>query len=177
MERVIAEVQLHVFGRTGPVDSAAHGVTALLVPTDVPGLTRTRFDCHGQRAIGRGSIFFENGAVIHAEIGAKEGEEAFLHHARKVMAYGAAVVVMDSIERERSAGGKVDVLNAPEMARLEADKIKLLKENAKLAGGLEDIRRDYLYAKTRDAWLADCLYSTAFNTLSATGRIKWDDEK
>jgi cyclohexanecarboxyl-CoA dehydrogenase len=49
-----------VFGRTGSVDSGAHGVTALLVPTDVPGLTRSRFDCHGQRAIGRGSLFFEN---------------------------------------------------------------------------------------------------------------------
>lgn len=49
-----------VFGRTGSVESSAHGVTALLVPTDVPGLTRNRFDCHGQRAIGRGSLFFEN---------------------------------------------------------------------------------------------------------------------
>lgn len=49
-----------VFGRTGSTDSAAHGVTALFVPTDVPGLTRNRFDCHGQRAIGRGSLFFEN---------------------------------------------------------------------------------------------------------------------
>jgi len=49
-----------VFGRTGAPDSGAHGVTALLVPTDVPGLTRNRFDCHGQRAIGRGSLFFEN---------------------------------------------------------------------------------------------------------------------
>ncbi len=49
-----------VFGRTGTVDSGAHGVTALLVPTDAPGLTRSRFDCHGQRAIGRGSLFFEN---------------------------------------------------------------------------------------------------------------------
>ena len=48
-----------VFGRTGSVDSAAHGVTALLVPMDLPGVTN-RFDCHGQRAIGRGSIFFEN---------------------------------------------------------------------------------------------------------------------
>ena len=35
-------------------------MTALFVPTDVPGLTRSRFDCHGQRAIGRGSLFFEN---------------------------------------------------------------------------------------------------------------------
>ncbi len=49
-----------VFGRTGTVDSGAHGVTALLVPLDLSGIKRTRFDCHGQRAIGRGSIFFEN---------------------------------------------------------------------------------------------------------------------
>jgi cyclohexanecarboxyl-CoA dehydrogenase len=49
-----------VFGRTGTVESGAHGVTALLVPTDTSGLTRSRFDCHGQRAIGRGSLFFEN---------------------------------------------------------------------------------------------------------------------
>jgi cyclohexanecarboxyl-CoA dehydrogenase len=49
-----------VFGRTGAPESGAHGVTALLVPADVPGLTRSRFDCHGQRAIGRGSLFFEN---------------------------------------------------------------------------------------------------------------------
>lgn len=49
-----------VFGRTGPVESGAQGVTALLVPMDLPGLRTTRFDCHGQRAIGRGSIFFDN---------------------------------------------------------------------------------------------------------------------
>jgi cyclohexanecarboxyl-CoA dehydrogenase len=49
-----------VFGRTGTVESGAHGVTALFVPTDVAGLTRNRFDCHGQRAIGRGSLFFDN---------------------------------------------------------------------------------------------------------------------
>ena len=49
-----------VFGRTGANEDAAHGVTALLVPMDLPGITTTRFDCHGQRAIGRGSIFFDN---------------------------------------------------------------------------------------------------------------------
>jgi cyclohexanecarboxyl-CoA dehydrogenase len=49
-----------VFGRTGRPDSGAHGVTALLVPMTTPGVTTTRFDCHGQRAIGRGSIFFED---------------------------------------------------------------------------------------------------------------------
>ncbi|MFA9287049.1 cyclohexanecarboxyl-CoA dehydrogenase [Comamonas sp. SY3] len=49
-----------VFGRTGTVESGAHGVTAVLVPMDLPGITRSRFDCHGQRAIGRGSLFFDN---------------------------------------------------------------------------------------------------------------------
>ena len=49
-----------VFGRTGTPESGAHGVTAVLVPMDTPGLSTNRFDCHGQRAIGRGSIFFEN---------------------------------------------------------------------------------------------------------------------
>ncbi|MGH8821924.1 MAG: cyclohexanecarboxyl-CoA dehydrogenase [Rhodoferax sp.] len=49
-----------VFGRTGSPQAGAHGVTALLVLMDLPGITRNRFDCHGQRAIGRGSLFFEN---------------------------------------------------------------------------------------------------------------------
>ncbi|WP_321801123.1 cyclohexanecarboxyl-CoA dehydrogenase [Caballeronia sp. J97] len=49
-----------VFARTGRVEDGARGVSAMLVPMDLPGITRNRFDCHGQRAIGRGSIFFEN---------------------------------------------------------------------------------------------------------------------
>lgn len=49
-----------VFDRTGANEDGAHGVTALLVPMDLPGISTTRFDCHGQRAIGRGSIFFDN---------------------------------------------------------------------------------------------------------------------
>lgn len=49
-----------VFGRTGSNESGAHGVTALLVPMNLPGISTIRFDCHGQRAIGRGSIFFDN---------------------------------------------------------------------------------------------------------------------
>ena len=61
-----------VFGRTGTVESGAHGVTALLVPMDLPGITRNRFDCHGQRAIGRGSLFFEN---VRVPVDHRLGEE------------------------------------------------------------------------------------------------------
>ncbi|NNE12870.1 MAG: cyclohexanecarboxyl-CoA dehydrogenase [Ilumatobacter sp.] len=51
-----AEVAV-VFGRTG--GSGARGITAVLVPMDTTGISTTRFDCHGQRAIGRGAIFFD----------------------------------------------------------------------------------------------------------------------
>jgi cyclohexanecarboxyl-CoA dehydrogenase len=63
-----------VFARTGTVESGAHGVSAILVPTELPGITRGRFDCHGQRAIGRGSIFFENVRVPASHLLGQEGK-------------------------------------------------------------------------------------------------------
>ncbi|MEM5427761.1 cyclohexanecarboxyl-CoA dehydrogenase [Cupriavidus oxalaticus] len=63
-----------VFARSGPVEAGARGVSALLVPMDLPGVTRNRFDCHGQRAIGRGSIFFENVRVPASHLLGREGE-------------------------------------------------------------------------------------------------------
>ncbi len=57
-----------VFARTGTPESRAHGVSAIFVPLDLPGITRNRFDCHGQRAIGRGSIFFEDVRVPVANL-------------------------------------------------------------------------------------------------------------
>ena len=61
-----------VFGRTGSVESGAHGVTALLVPAEARGLARSRFDCHGQRAIGRGSLFFDD---VRVPLGHRLGDE------------------------------------------------------------------------------------------------------
>lgn len=49
-----------VFARTGTPEDKARGVSALLVPMDLKGISTTRFECMGQRAIGRGSIFFDN---------------------------------------------------------------------------------------------------------------------
>lgn len=63
-----------VFARTGTSESRAHGVSAILVPMDLPGITRNRFDCHGQRAIGRGSIFFENVRVPANHLLGDEGK-------------------------------------------------------------------------------------------------------
>jgi cyclohexanecarboxyl-CoA dehydrogenase len=49
-----------VFARSGEGDQGAKGVSALLVPMDLPGIRTTRFEDLGQHCIGRGSIFFDN---------------------------------------------------------------------------------------------------------------------
>lgn len=49
-----------LFARTGSAAQGAHGVSAFLVPTNVKGLSRTRFNDVGSRIIGRGSLFFDD---------------------------------------------------------------------------------------------------------------------
>jgi cyclohexanecarboxyl-CoA dehydrogenase len=49
-----------VFARTGSVQDGAKGISAFLVPMDLPGISRTAFDDAGTRCVGRGSIFFDN---------------------------------------------------------------------------------------------------------------------
>jgi cyclohexanecarboxyl-CoA dehydrogenase len=48
-----------VFARTAHPRDGARGVSAFLVPGDVPGVSRTRFDDVGSAIIGRGSVFFD----------------------------------------------------------------------------------------------------------------------
>lgn len=49
-----------VFARTGSEADRARGISAFLVPMDLPGITRTAFDDIGTRPVGRGSIFFDD---------------------------------------------------------------------------------------------------------------------
>lgn len=48
-----------VFVRTGRPDDGAAGVSAVLVPSNAPGVERTRFDDAGSIISGRGSVFFD----------------------------------------------------------------------------------------------------------------------
>ena len=48
-----------VFARTGAPEAGARGVTAFFVPTDLPGISRTKFDDVGSHIVGRGSVFFD----------------------------------------------------------------------------------------------------------------------
>ena len=49
-----------IFARTGRPDEGAKGVTALFIPGDTPGISRTCFDDVGSAIIGRGSVFFDD---------------------------------------------------------------------------------------------------------------------
>ena len=63
-----------VFARSGDEERGARGVSALLVPMDLPGIRTTRFKDLGQHCIGRGSIFFEDVRVPGNMLLGKEGE-------------------------------------------------------------------------------------------------------
>lgn len=63
-----------VFARTGTVEQRASGISAFLVPMDLPGIATTRFEDNGQRAIGRGSIFFDNVEVPAVNMMGAEGK-------------------------------------------------------------------------------------------------------
>lgn len=63
-----------VFARTGTVEQRAAGISAFLVPMDLPGISTTRFEDSGQRAIGRGSIFFDNVEVPASHRLGEEGK-------------------------------------------------------------------------------------------------------
>ncbi len=63
-----------VFARTSGEADGAKGISAFLVPMDLPGLTRTAFDDVGTRAVGRGSIFFDGVRIPLDHMLGEEGQ-------------------------------------------------------------------------------------------------------
>lgn len=63
-----------VFARTGLTSDRARGITAFLVPMDLPGVSRSTFDDIGTRAAGRGSIFFDSVRVPREMMLGDEGQ-------------------------------------------------------------------------------------------------------
>jgi len=49
-----------LMARTNPDETGAHGVTGILVPLDLEGVSRTAFDDIGTKIVGRGQVFFDN---------------------------------------------------------------------------------------------------------------------
>jgi cyclohexanecarboxyl-CoA dehydrogenase len=63
-----------VFARTGSEADKARGISAFLVPMDLPGVSRTTFDDIGTRPVGRGSIFFDGVRVSEDMMLGDEGQ-------------------------------------------------------------------------------------------------------
>lgn len=63
-----------VFARTGQKEDGAQGISAFLVPMDLPGISRSRFDDAGTLSVGRGSIFFDGVTVPNSAMLGSEGK-------------------------------------------------------------------------------------------------------
>ena len=106
-----------VFARTGTEDERARGISAFLVPMDLPGVTRTTFDDIGTRPVGRGSIFFD-GVRVPADMMLGDEGQGFIQvmqgfdYSRALIGLqcmGVARVSLDEAWRyvqERQAFGK-----------------------------------------------------------------------
>ena len=62
------------FARTGTPEDKAHGVSAILVPLDLPGIATSKFSNCGQNSIGHGSIWFDNVRVPANHLLGEEGK-------------------------------------------------------------------------------------------------------
>jgi cyclohexanecarboxyl-CoA dehydrogenase len=62
-----------VFARTGTREDGARGVSGFFVPLDARGIARTTIDDLGSRAVGRGSIFFDDVILPHDHLLGEEG--------------------------------------------------------------------------------------------------------
>jgi cyclohexanecarboxyl-CoA dehydrogenase len=65
---------LVVLARTGRPEDGARGVSAFLVPMDLPGVTCTRLNDLGGKIIGRGSVFFDDVRVPAVNRMGEEGK-------------------------------------------------------------------------------------------------------
>lgn len=63
-----------VWARTGPAGSGARGISAFLVPLDLPGVRTGEFDDVGGRAAGRGWLHLDGVRVPAAHLVGAEGE-------------------------------------------------------------------------------------------------------
>lgn len=106
-----------VFARTGLELDRARGISAFLVPMDLPGISRTTFDDMGTRPVGRGSIFFD-GVRVPADMMLGDEGQGFIQvmqgfdYSRALIGLqcmGVARVSLDEAWRyiqEREAFGK-----------------------------------------------------------------------
>jgi cyclohexanecarboxyl-CoA dehydrogenase len=63
-----------VWARTGAQSSGARGISAFLVPLDLPGIKTSEFDDLGGRCVGRGSVYFDRVVIPATHLIGRENE-------------------------------------------------------------------------------------------------------
>lgn len=122
-----------VLARTGKAEDRARGVTALLIPGDAPGLSRTRADDVGGIIQGRGSLFFDD-VRVPARFRLGEEGEGFARvmtgfdYSRVIIALlcvGAAQASLDETwtytQQRQAFGGPISQLQGVTFPLAEAD--------------------------------------------------------
>lgn len=66
-----------IFARTGSKEEGARGITAFFVPSNLKGISRSRFNDVGSKIVGRGSIFFDDVEIPEAFRLGEEGRGFF----------------------------------------------------------------------------------------------------
>lgn len=111
-----------VWARTGIPSSGAHGISAFLVPLDLPGIKTSEFDDFGGRCAGRGSVHFD-GVVIPATHLIGQENEGFIQvmqgfdYSRALIGLQCLAVARQSLDEtwlattERTSFGKPLIAN------------------------------------------------------------------
>jgi cyclohexanecarboxyl-CoA dehydrogenase len=86
---------LLVFARTGQTEDGARGVSAFLVPTDLPGITRLVYNDLGSKIIGRSSIFFDDTFVPAVNLIGEEGRG--FHQVMQGFDYSRALLGLQTV--------------------------------------------------------------------------------
>jgi cyclohexanecarboxyl-CoA dehydrogenase len=134
-----------VWARTGAQSSGARGISAFLVPLDLPGIKTSEFDDLGGRCAGRGSVYFDR-VVIPANHLIGRENEGFIQvmqgfdYSRALIGLQCLAVARQSLDEtwlsttERTSFGKPLVANqgvsfplAEAETQLEACRLLCLK--------------------------------------------------
>lgn len=127
-----------VFARLGDGKGAA-GVTAMLVPSDTPGLSTTRFRDFGSHVSGRGSIFFDG---VRVPIGNRLGTEgrgfsevmAGFDYSRALIALQCLAAAQASVDEAWAYAREREAFGGP-LAQFQGVTFPLVEGETQLAAG------------------------------------------
>ena len=177
-----------VFDRTS--DDGAHGVTAFLVPMDLPGISTSAFNDVGGKSIGRGSIFFDQVEVpaknVMGDVG--QGFKIVMHgfdYSRVLIGMQCLGAAMQSVEETWAYVAEREAFGRP-IAKFQGVSFPLAEAETDLAMGrflcYEALwRRDQSLPHTKEAamckwWAPKKAHDILIQCVLLHGHAGWGDD-